>query len=633
MNQSFFYLILLFLFPVLASAQQYAISELPVELLAGADAVIREEVKQFEVKNEKEGKLYYRRAVTLLNEDSDADELAIYYDDDTKVSRLRAWIYDAQGKEIRKLDKDEIRDVVAVDGFSVYQDKRVKYLEARQSSYPYTVVVEYEQTLSGLSFAVFPDWYVPAYNLAVQSASFSIRLPTEFGFRHQTVNLDLEPEVVEEGRDKVYTWHIEELPPVKSEPYGPNPGFVLPRIITSPDQFRIDDYRGSMRSWQAFGQFMNELYAGRDLLPEALEAEVQELVAGASSPGEKIDILYDYLQRHMRYVSIQLGIGGWQPFEAAYVGEKKYGDCKALTNFMKAMLQSAGIEAYPALIKAGELSYEITEDFTSPRFNHVILYVPGEDTWLECTSNSYPAGYVGSGNSDRNVMLVTPEGGQLKRTPILELEDNVETFSVTIDLRAEGSATVSVEQHSTGADHEFYRHMAKHYPAEEQHKWLQRNSDLPAFTLEAMQIEAADERPASLLSYRAGVPRYASQAGKRLFVPINGVHPFQAVPPEVAQRRLPVVRGRSYLEIDTIQLNLPEGYQLESLPEMPIQVESEFGRYELQVEQAADHLRFYRRLEVRAGHWPAERYADFRNFYREVARAESQQLVLVEKKT
>lgn len=631
---AFFFLasfLLMLSFPLPVYAQQYPVSELPVELLTGADAVIREEVKHFEVKNDKEGKLYYRRAVTLLNENSDADELAIYYDDDTKVSRLRAWIYDAQGREVRKLDKDEVRDVVAVDGFSVYQDKRVKYLEAKQARYPYTVVVEYEQSLSGLSFAVFPDWYVPDYDVAVQSAVFQIRLPAGFGFRYQTLNLDCEPAVEADGKDQVYTWRMESLPAVRSEPYGPNPGFVLPRIITAPDQFRIDDYRGGMTSWEAFGQFMNELYAGRDLLPETMEAEVRNITAAALNQREKIETLYEYLQQNMRYVSIQLGIGGWQPFDAAYVSEKKYGDCKALTNFMKAMLHTAGIEAYPALIKAGRQSYEISEDFTSPRFNHVILYIPEEDTWLECTSNNYPAGYIGADNSDRNVLLVTPEGGRLTRTPALGPEDNVETFTIDIDLQADGGATVAVDQQSTGADHEFYRHMAENYPDEERRKWLQRSSSLPAFTLESLEVKAAEDRPVSQLSYRANAPRYASRAGKRLFVPLSGVHPFQAVPPELKQRRLPVVGRRAYVEVDTVLLRLPEGFQLESMPDMPLQVESEFGRYELQVEKTTDQLRFYRRLEVRAGKWPAERYVDFRNFYREVSRAESQQLVLVNK--
>ena len=96
-----------------------------------------------------------------------------------------------------------------------------------------------------------------------------------------------------------------------------------------------------------------------------MKTKVKELVKNAPSQEEKIKVLYHYLQENMRYVSVQLGIGGWQTFDAKYVEENKYGDCKALTNFMKSMLKAADIEAYAALIKNGRnvLDQEIDFDF------------------------------------------------------------------------------------------------------------------------------------------------------------------------------------------------------------------------------------------------------------------------------
>ena len=72
-----------------------------------------------------------------------------------------------------------------------------------------------------------------------------------------------------------------------------------------------------------------------------------------TDPQTKVAVLYNYLQQNTHYVGIQLGIGGWQTYDAAYVATKKYGDCKALSNFMISLLKEAGIKGHAVVIKGG----------------------------------------------------------------------------------------------------------------------------------------------------------------------------------------------------------------------------------------------------------------------------------------
>jgi hypothetical protein len=614
------------------SAQEYAAGAIPSHLLEDAHTVVREEITRFEVKSEREGKLYWRRAATLLNDKSDANELKVWYDSQSKVNKIRAAVYDRRGQVVRRIESGEVKDFPAASG-SLYQDDRVKLLEVKYHEYPYTVLFEYEQTMAGLRFAVFPDWHMQDYHTAVENSEFSVSVPRGFAFRYQALNFEGTPELVDDGKRQTFTWRAHRLPAVVRERHGPPAWRTLPAVLTAPERFAIDRYRGSMDSWDAFARFMHQLWAGRDVLPFETAAEARALVAGAVTNAEKIERLYRYLQRGTRYVSVQLGVGGWMPFDAAYVSQKKYGDCKALTNFMKALLREVGIEAQPALIRSGELFYEVSEDFATSRFNHVVLYIPEEDYWLECTSDHFPPNYLGGANADRNALLFSDQGGRLLRTPQTPSLANREDCRAEFHLRADGSAHIAATVLTEGPLHEKYRHLAFDLPKEEQEKWLVKNSALPTFALEALAIEPHARRPEAVLRYQANVRRYAAAAGKRLFVPIHLLSSAAETPPEMGKRRRPIVIRQGFNHRDTLIFHLPENYMLESAPEEKQSVDTDFGHYQLSWERTGpDSLRVLRALHIEPVELPAERYGEFRQFFLDVARLDSQKLVLIQKK-
>jgi transglutaminase-like putative cysteine protease len=616
--------------PLTLAAQTYPVSAIPDSLLAGAREVVREESLQFIAKSDREGRILYRKAVTLLNKDSEAGQIQVYYDADTRVRRFEARIYDAAGQLVRKADRSEIKDFAAVDGFSIYRDSRYKLLELSHRQYPYTIEYEYELMAKGMYFINFPHWRIQRYGQSVEQGSLSITLPPGIPLRYQALNVELAPTIEQAPEATTHTWVVRGLKAVSPEPYRPPASEVLPSLLTAAGRFRIGDYEGGMANWADFGAFIGRLYAGRDALPPALAAELHALTADAASNAEKIERLYRYLQRNMRYVSVQLGIGGWQPFDAAYVAQNKYGDCKALSNFMKAMLKEVGIESYPVLIYNGDLRYEVQEDFAISAFNHAILHVPEEDTWLECTSTEYPPGYIGQGNASRNVLLITAQGGRLARTPELKPADNLTSSRTEIVVQADGSAKVKASVHTRNAAHEPYRYAAAVLPQDELERWLVRNSSLPSLRLESLRISASPDQPEARAEYQGSLPGYASRTGKRLFVPLNLVNPAEAPPKKVENRRHPVAIDDNFTHVDTVILHLPEDLQVESLPDGVIEIEEAFGSYRSEVVQAPGQATFIRRFQLRPARLPADQYEGFRRFLAEVHKADRVVAVLVE---
>ena len=582
--------------------------------LGNANEIV-EAVGEIEFINEEHARYYERKRITILNAESEANLFYVHYNHENKILNLNVDLFDITGEPIRKVKKSEIRDVAAVDGVSIYSENRVKYIELNHAVYPYIVEFSYSQILKGISLASLPNWYFQESNTsAVSSSTFTIMVPDGQRFQHQLYNIDVDPQVTTVSNGKHYKWRVENLPAFGLEPYSLSVSQQLPVLRLTPGQFKIDQYSGSMQSWDAYGEFLARLWQGRDEISPELMAEVQTLTAAANSDAEKIALLYKFMQENKRYVSVQLGIGGWQPFPVDYVEEHGYGDCKALSNYMKAMLAAVDIASYPVIIKAGgHHPYEVEDDFVDPDFNHAILYVPSEDVWLECTSTINPPGYLGRFTNDRKVLLVTPEGGRLARTPKLDATDNKATESMEIVLAADGGATLNYQGELSGILHEDWRYYEYSYTEEEITDKIREKGKLPTLDFSTVELQVAPNDPNCSLAFSAVSTRYSSRAGKRLFVPLNLICPRTNTPNQIDNRSNPIVLPYGYTQEAHIKLQLPEGYRVESLPK-PLSLETPFGTYDLTIEEAEGSVQVKRSFMLNGEQQDASAYDAFREF-------------------
>lgn len=176
------------------------------------------------------------------------------------------------------------------------------------------------------------------------------------------------------------------------------------------------------------------------------QSELDDLIKDCKTDYEKATTIYDYVQSKSRYVSIQLGIGGWKPEAASVVLDKGYGDCKGLTNLTMSLLDAVGIESQYAVVYAGHRIKEINENVVGFQGNHVILNLPnldGEEYWLECISQQAPFGHIGSFTDDRNVLAVGPKGSKLKHTTTFTHNENKRVSKW--NLKVNNDASLSIE--------------------------------------------------------------------------------------------------------------------------------------------------------------------------------------------
>ena len=618
-----------------ADESRYAVRDIPPGLRGDADAVIREDRAVFEVRDRRRARFTGTRAVTIFKpEGRSFGVLTRWYDRFRKVRSLEGWIYDEQGRLVRDLEDSDVRDNSAISRSSLYEDSREKTAEMYYDRYPYTVLYTYEEEYDGV--LNWPDWTAQEGREGVQWTSFEVRIPADADLRYWTNRDSVRPVVTVNEGTKIFCWSAKNLPCIGPDLIDEDVDQRTTIVMIAPGEFQVDEYPGRMSSWKDFGAWDASLYFGRDRLPEQASLEVRGLLRPGEPPREVIGKLYRYMQSRTRYVSVQLGIGGWQPFDAAFVHEKGYGDCKALANYMVSLLKEAGVTAYPVLIYSGGRNSRYRADFPSNQFNHAIVCVPlGRDSvWLECTSQFMPPGHLGWSTEDRFALMLTPAGGELVRTPASKPDQNIQHRTGIVTLAAGGGAQAAITVRYTGDQCDGIREELVMIPAGEREKWLLDHMQVQNASLTWSRIQGLDERDSSVsVSAVIAIPRYGSVTGTRCFFQPNMMERRTRVPREMPARRSPVRFSYPYRDIDSIVYRIPAAHVCEALPKEQ-HLESPIGSFHSKTILRDDStIVFTRVLEIRGTEFPADRYADYRKFFADIVVADRAQAVLVRKKT
>ena len=361
---------------------------------------------------------------------------------------------------------------------------------------------------------------------------------------------------------------------------------------------------------------------------------MQQLTAGIQDEREKVRVLYQYLQKNTRYISIQLGIGGWQPFEASFVAQKGYGDCKALSNYMYSLLKAAGIKANYALIYAGEgEENRMIEDFPSRQFNHAILCVPlQKDTvWLECTSQDAPPGYMGKFTGNRKALLIGEEGGTLVSTPRYTIKENLQMRTIQAKLDDQGTLHAKVNARYGGVQQDDLSWIINHLSKDKVKQYLQQELELSTYNINDFRYEETkDMMPELVENLDITVSNYATISGKRIFIEPNILNRRGNRLEVDEKRKVDLVLGYEYRDVDEYEIEIPEGYELEALsPETSIK--SKFGNYTSSVKFNKNMITYKRVMEKFSGRYPATDQAELSKFYSDIHKADRSRIVLVKK--
>ena len=568
---------------------------------------------------------HLKEVTTILNEQG--RQFALFScscSKNDKLTSFKGLVTDGSGRVIRKIKESELKrteysQYLAVDDYQMYFDYTPPV---------YPITITYEWTMESHDNLIeFPMFCPQAnYDISVKKASYKLTAPKSMAVRHALQNIDQAVSIDDSGKyTLVLTLELHDMPALKKEPYSRPLRERLPMAYFAPTNFSYYGTEGNLSSWNDYGKWEYSLINGSESLPEAVCQELHQLTDGLKTDREKVETLYRRLGESTRYVAILLGIGGQRPASAASVAKSGFGDCKGLTNYMRAMLKEVGIASHYTTIST--VNRRLLKDFASVgQMNHVILEVPlaGDTLWLECTNPQLPMGYVHEDIAGHDAVEIGETGGRLVRLPVYADSLNRMHSTVRVLLQGDGSAQVSLTQKS---EKQQYEHLTPLLTLDQKdrQKVLLRMLRVPQ--AEISQMDISEEQEAINIQADVQSQKYANATGQRLFVPVCPLHQGYSAPVANGERQEDVYMSMGYLDEDDITLTIPDGYEIEAMPKSVV-IDKPFGSFAFAVVPNGGEIRIMNRLLMKSGTFDKSQYPELTAFIKTVAGAYGQKIVL-----
>jgi len=578
-----------------------------------------------------------RRAYKILRPDGrELGFVVVPFDARTKIGNFHGWCIPAQGKDYEVKDKDGAEvSLPKVAGAELVSDVRAKVLQIPASDPGNVIGYEYDREEQ--PYALQDLWHFQA-GVPVRESHYTLQLPSGWEYKATFLNA---AEVKPTQAGNQWQWSLTDVKAIRSEEGMPPWSGVAGQMVVTYFPAGGAVPGKSFGDWRQMGIWYNDLTRGRADSSPAIKQKVAALTANAATVADKMRELARFAQRDIRYVAIELGIGGWQPHSAPEVFEHRYGDCKDKATLMSAMLHEIGIDSYFVVINTerGSVTPEVQAHMGA--FDHAILAIKlpagvsdpsfyatiehaklGRLLFFDPTNELTPFGEIGGYLQANYGLLVGPEGGELVQLPKQPANMNSIQRTAKLTLTPEGALVGDFDEVRIG-DRAAEQREALRSSTKDADK-VKPIETLLSHSLSIFQITKAtvgNSQETSLpFEYRYSIvaPGYAKPAGNLLLVRPRVVGTKSSGVLETKEpRQFPLEFDGPTLDTDTFEIALPPGYEVDDLPP-GMDLNYSFASYHSKTEAKGNVLRYTRTFEIKELSVPLSKMEELKTFYRRI---------------
>lgn len=614
----------------LAFSQNLKIPVITPEQKENANTIKISDFQTVEYKSYNKVTISNRYVVLVLNEVGFNNiDLSENYNKSNRIKNLNVTIYNSFGGKTKQFVKADFKDRSLLDDSTMFSDSRILYLDYTPTTYPF--ILEYECVTESVNTAFLKAWS-PISNLheTVLEATLEIIKNPECAVNVKAQKLEeFKVEKVEVAGKTIYSVkNIMAIKPEANSDYSKE----FPMVKMYLNKASLEGYELNMSSWNEFGKMYYDYFIkDNSTISEKTKLKLDNIISANDSKLDKIKKIYKYVQDNTRYVSVQVGVGGWKPMEVSDVEKYGYGDCKALSNFTRSLLKAYDIESYFTVIYGGDKK-KLDEEIISMQGNHAILSVPNEENYifLECTSQTNPFSYLSDFTSNRNALIIKPNGSEIVKTSEYKTDTNTQFTKSKITVLDNGTISGNAEIISKNIQYKNVSHLETKSLKDQIDYYKNHFDHLNNLEVSNLKLNNDKEHFSFVETFNFKAENYYEKSVNSIILPLNVLNRFTSIPSKYRNKKFSFEIEYGFTDADEIEIILSQNYSLTQLPDK-VTLKEKFGEYNASVIFENNKLIYKRKLTINDGVYAKEDYEAYRKFYEQISKSDNIKIIIDQK--